>query len=387
MKSKRSLRYLLPIFMSFYVMGFVDLVGVATGYVKQDFGLSDSVAQLLPSIVFIWFALFSIPTGIFQDRKGKKFTVILAMTITGLGMIPPLVYYSYLTAVIGFMIIGIGNTILQVSANPLLLDYSSDETKAANLSLSQFIKAIASMLGPVIVAGLAKYTGNWRLVFPVYAIISFLSAFWLYSIKIEESRPEKELASLKTVAQILKNPFVLIMVLSIFFQVGFDVSMNSNIANYLKNRYSISLETASLGISIYFASLMAGRLLGSILLRKVNTKIFLITSTLVTLAGLLSILGSPSLKLTWVLIFITGLGFSNIFPLVFALTVERKPAYANEISGLVILAVSGGAVIPPIAGVLTQKYGVTSSIYVLIFCTLYTLFATYYVLRQKPDKN
>jgi fucose permease len=161
------------------------------------------------------------------------------MTITGLGMIPPLVYYSYLTAVIGFMIIGIGNTILQVSANPLLLDYSSDETKAANLSLSQFIKAIASMLGPVIVAGLAKYTGNWRLVFPVYAIISFLSAFWLYSIKIEESRPEKELASLKTVAQILKNPFVLIMVLSIFFQVGFDVSMNSNIANYLKNRYSI----------------------------------------------------------------------------------------------------------------------------------------------------
>jgi len=378
---------MLPIFMSFYVMGFVDLVGVATGYVKQDFTLSDSVAQLLPSIVFIWFALFSIPTGIFQDRKGKKFTVILAMTITGLGMIPPLVYYSYLTAVIGFMIIGIGNTILQVSANPLLLDYSSDETKAANLSLSQFIKAIASMLGPVIVAGLAKYTGNWRLVFPVYAIISFLSAFWLYSIKIEESRPEKEPASLKTVAQILKNPFVLIMVLSIFFQVGFDVSMNSNIANYLKNRYSISLETASLGISIYFASLMAGRLLGSILLRKVNTKIFLITSTLVTLAGLLSILGSPSLKFTWVLIFITGLGFSNIFPLVFALTVERKPAYANEISGLVILAVSGGAVIPPIAGVLTQKYGVTSSIYVLIFCTLYTLFATYYVLRQKPDKN
>ncbi|NLI25374.1 MAG: sugar MFS transporter [Bacteroidales bacterium] len=387
MKSNRSLRYMLPIFMSFYVMGFVDLVGVATGYVKRDFGLSDSVAQLLPSIVFIWFALFSIPTGIFQDRKGKKFTVILAMMITGLGMIPPLIYYSYFTAVIGFMIIGIGNTILQVSANPLLLDYSSDETKAANLSLSQFIKAIASMLGPVIVAGLAKYTGNWRLVFPLYAVISFLSAFWLYSIKIEESRPEKEPASLKTVVQILKNPFVLIMVLSIFFQVGFDVSMNSNIANYLKTRYSISLETASLGISIYFASLMAGRLLGSILLRKVNTKIFLITSTLVTPAGLLGILASPTLRFTWILIFITGLGFSNIFPLVFALTVERKPAYANEISGLVILAVSGGAVIPPIAGILTEKYGVTSSIYVLIFCTLYTLFATYYLLRQKPATN
>lgn len=387
MKKNRSLRYMLPIFMPFYVMGFVDLVGVATGYVKRDFSLSDSIAQLLPSIVFIWFALFSIPTGIFQDRKGKKVTVILAMIITGFGMIPPLVYYSYFTAVIGFMIIGIGNTILQVSANPLLLDYSSNETKAANLSLSQFIKAIASMLGPMIVAGLAKFTGNWRLIFPLYAIISFLSAFWLYSIKIEESRPEKEPASLKTVVNIFKNPFVFIMILSIFFQVGFDVSMNTNIANYLKTRFSISLETASLGISIYFASLMAGRLLGSILLRKVNSKIFLITSTLVTLAGLLSILASSTLELTWVLIFITGLGFSNIFPLVFALTVEREPAYANEISGLVILAVSGGAIIPPIAGILTEKYGITSSVYVLIFCTLYTLFATYYLLRQKPATN
>jgi len=368
--------------MSFYVMGFVDLVGVATGYVKQDFGLSDSLAQLLPSIVFVWFALFSIPTGIFQDRMGKRFTVNLAMIITGIGMLLPILSYSYLSTILAFMIIGIGNTILQVSANPLLLDTSSDENKAANLSLSQFIKAISSMLGPIIVAALARYTGNWRLVFPIYAAISFLSAFWLYSVKIVEVKPDKEPATLKTVFSLFKNPFIVTMILAIFFIVGFDVSVNSNIANFLKSKYAISLETASLGISVYFASLMAGRFLGAILLRKVSSKTFLNASVVLTVLGLVGILLSPVLGVTWVLIFITGFGFSNIFPLIFALTIERKPEYANEISGLIIFAVCGGAVIPPIVGILTDALGVSSIIYVLLACVVYVSYATYYLTRK-----
>jgi fucose permease len=382
MNSKHSLKFTLPIFMSFYVMGFVDLVGVATGYVKQDFGLSDSLAQLLPSIVFVWFALFSIPTGIFQDRMGKRFTVNLAMIITGVGMLLPILSYSYLSTVLAFMIIGIGNTILQVSANPLLLDTSSDENKAANLSLSQFIKAISSMLGPIIVAALAKYTGNWKLVFPIYAAISFLSALWLSNVKIEESKPDKKPATLKTVFTLLRNPFIITMILAIFFIVGFDVSINTNIANFLKSKYSISLDIASLGISVYFASLMTGRFLGAILLRKVNPKSFLIVSTIVTIIGLLGILISPAIGITWALIFITGLGFSNIFPLIFALTIERKPEYANEISGLIIFAVCGGAVIPPIAGILTDALGYSSIIYVLLACIVYVSYATYYLTRK-----
>lgn len=382
MNSKHSLKFTLPIFMSFYVMGFVDLVGVATGYVKQDFVLSDSLAQLLPSIVFVWFALFSIPTGIFQDRMGKRFTVNLAMIITGIGMLLPILSYSYLSTILAFMIIGIGNTILQVSANPLLLDTSSDENKAANLSLSQFIKAISSMLGPIIVAALARYTGNWRLVFPIYAAISFLSAFWLYSVKIVEVKPDKEPATLKTVFSLFKNPFIVTMILAIFFIVGFDVSINSNIANFLKSKYAISLETASLGISVYFASLMAGRFLGAILLRKVSSKTFLNASVVLTVLGLVGILLSPVLGVTWVLIFITGFGFSNIFPLIFALTIERKPEYANEISGLIIFAVCGGAVIPPIVGILTDALGVSSIIYVLLACVVYVSYATYYLTRK-----
>jgi MFS transporter, FHS family, L-fucose permease len=382
MEKKNSLKQFLPVIFSFYVMGFVDVVGLATGYIKKDFGLSNGVAQILPFMVFIWFALLAIPTGVFQDNKGKRLTVNIGMAITGIGLLIPFFYYSLLTAIIGFAVLGIGNTILQVSANPLLLDISSDEGKAANLSLSQFVKAIASMLGPIIAAGLALYTGNWKFIFPVYAIISFASALWLNSVRIEESKPDKERATIRSVVLLLKNPYILIMVFAIFFIVGFDVTMNTSISNFLTNRFSISIESASLGISIYFASLMAGRFIGAFLLRKVDAKLSLIVSTVITLIGLIGLIISHDLLFTRILIFVAGFGFSNVFPIMFAIIVQRKPDYANELSGLIILAVCGGAIIPPIAGLLSDLFTVTASIYVLLACIGYVAFATYFAIKK-----
>jgi fucose permease len=381
MKQKNSLKLFLPVIFSFFVMGFVDLVGVSTAYGKQDFNLSDKVAQLIPFMVFIWFALMAIPTGIFQDRNGKKLTVNIGMVLTGIGLLIPFVYYSLPTALFGFALLGIGNTILQVSANPLLIDISPKDAKAANLSLSQLIKAIASMLGPVVTAGLALYTGNWKLVFPVFAAVSILSALWLNAVKIEESKPEKAPATFKSSFALLKNPYILITVLAIFFMVGFDVGINTNIATFLTARFSISIESASMGIVIYFASLMTGRFIGAVLLRKINIRVFMAVSTLLSLAGLIGIIFSDDLLLTRILIFVAGFGFSNIFPIMFAIIVEKKPAYANELSGLIILAVSGGAIIPPVIGLLTDMFGPFAAIYVLIFCILYIAYATYYVIK------
>jgi fucose permease len=239
------------------------------------------------------------------------------------------------------------------------------------------------MLGPVITVALARYTGNWKLVFPLYALLSFLSALWLYSVKIVESKPEKKPATLKSVVSLLRFRYVLIMVIGVFLIVGFDVGINSNIANYLSNKFQISLDSASIGISIYFASLMVGRFLGAILLRKLNTITFFIISSVITLAGLVGILVSGNLMLTRILIFIAGLGFSNVFPIMFALTIEKMPDYANELSGLIILALSGGAIIPPLMGVLTDRYNVNAIIFVLVFCMLYVTFTAIYSLGMK----
>ncbi len=383
MSKSNSLRIILPVFISFYVMGFVDLVGVATAYIREDFQLSDTVAQLLPSMVFLWFALISIPTGIFQDRRGKRFTVKLGMAITGLGVMLPFIHYTYITAILGFMVLGIGNTILQVSANPLLLDISSRDNQAANLSLSQFVKAIASMLGPILTAALMKYTGNWKLIFPIYAVISLVSMAWLHGVKIEESRPDKAPATFAGVISLLKNPFVAVMVISTFLMVGFDVGMNSNIAIYLRTKFSISLESASIGISIYFASLVIGRFLGGIFLRRLNEYRFLTWSVIMTLGGLAGIILSGNLTLTRIMIFIAGLGFSNTFPIIFSIVVGRMPGYANELSSLIILSVIGGAVIPPVMGFLSDRAGITVSLFMLVICMVYVGFATFYAIRTR----
>ena len=379
---KSNLKILVPVLLSFYIMGFVDLVGVGTAYIQKDFNLSATVAQLLPSMVFIWFALVSIPTGIFQDRKGRKLTVNIGMGVTGLGLIIPFISYSYLTAILGFMILGIGNTILQVSANPLLIDISRKGEKAANLSLSQFVKAIASMLGPIITAALALYFDNWKLIFPIYALLSVLSVLWLSSIKIEETVSEKPPASFSSILKLFRHKFVVVVVISIFLIVGFDVGINSNITNFLSTRFMISIESASIGISIYFASLMVGRFAGSILLRKINPVAFMSVSVFITLVGLAGVILSDTLVLSRISIFIAGLGFSNVFPIMFALALEKMPDYANEFSSLIILAVSGGALIPPIMGFISDTMGVTASIFVLVFCVLFVAIATVYIANS-----
>ncbi len=382
MKKHNAPAIIVPVMLSFYIMGFVDIVGVATAYVKHDFDLSDSVAQLLPFMVFLWFALISIPSGIVQDRMGKRFMVNAGQIITGIGMVVPFLYYSYVTAILGFALIGIGNTVLQVSANPLLLSISLKENSAANLSLSQFVKATASMLGPVIAAAFARYADDWRLVLLLYAALSLISALWLSTVKHIETKTDKEPATLGSVVRLLKLRYILMMVIGIFLIVGFDVGMNSNIAIFLSRKFSIDLESASMGISIYFAALMVGRLTGAFLLRKLHTRWFLLFSAILTIAGLLGIILTNNLTMARIMIFVAGLGFANIFPILFAVILEYKPGYANELSALIILSVSGGAIIPPVMGLLSDAMGFSASMYVLVFCMLYVLIVSFIALKR-----
>ncbi len=137
MASKKiELSKLFPIFLTFIVMGFVDIVGVSTGYVQKDFGLSDTMAQFLPSMVFIWFFVFSIPIGILQDKLGKKKMMNIGIVITIIGMLIPFTDYSFTMVLIAFVCMGIGNTIVQVAANPLLQEVTPEQKLSSFLSLS-----------------------------------------------------------------------------------------------------------------------------------------------------------------------------------------------------------------------------------------------------------
>jgi len=383
MKSNKiQIGTLIPVFATFAVMGFVDIVGVSTGYAQKDFGLSNSQAQLIPAMAFLWFLLLSVPAGILQDRFGKKRMMKAGLTITGIGMVVPFLSYSFPAVLFAFVLLGIGNTVVQVAANPLLQDVTPKDKLSSFLSLAQFLKAIVSLLGPILMTFMAVQMGDWKLAFAVYALTALLAVAWLALTPIEEYRPERDAATFSSCFGLLKNPFIGFMVLAIFLYVGAEVGMNSNIQGFLTTQFGIPLEKASLGISLFFAALMISRLLGAVLLNFVKPGLFLVMTSVVSLLGLLVMISAPSATLALIAIFIAGLGFGNLFPLVFSIAINRMPNRSNEIAGLMVMAIVGGAVVPPVVGVVSSNAGVRASLFVLFACMLYVAGAAVYARKE-----
>jgi len=370
----KPIRKILPVFSTFVVMGFVDIVGVSTGYVQKDFGLSDSIAQFLPTTVFVWFFAFSVPIGVLQDKVGKKRMMNAGVITTFLGsMILPVLEYSYLSVIVAFVLLGIGNTIIQVAANPLLQEVSAKKWLPSYLSLSQFVKSVTALFGPLIVTFMAAKLRDWKLVFGVYALISLLSAIWLWKTPIQEKIKAKKVATFTSCFSLLRYPFVVKVVVAIFLVVGADVGMYTNIQAFLMKLHNMSLENASFGISVYFTAQMIGRFSGAILLRYLKPFGFLIASCVFSLAGTALIYWSPNPFLAYMSIFIVGFGAANLFPLIFSIAIGKMRRRSNEVSGLLVMAIVGGAAIPPVLGLLSTLIGVQASIaalglvFVLVF--------------------
>lgn len=373
---------IIPVLFSFFIMSFADLVGIGVDNAKADFQISNAMAQLIPMAVFIWFFLLSLPVGILQDRIGKRNMVNIGMLITAAGLMIPFFFYSFPMLLFGFALLGIGNTVLQVSANPLLVDVVPEEKSASFLSFSQFIKSIGSMVAPFLASFFAMSTGNWKIVLLVFGIFSILSVVWLNFVKLEETFSSEEKATFRSALHLLKTPYILLMVLGIFFVVGVDVGINSTSGQFLMDRMGMDVEPAKQGRSLYFFGKMLGTFLGALLLTRLNPRRFLLFSAIATLVMILAFIGSPGIGWALTTIFLIGMAASNIFPIIFSVTTNRFKTRANEIAGLMIMAVSGGAFIPPLAGKLTDLYSITTGVFVLVLCALYLVFVALYALWE-----
>ena len=371
-----------PVLLSFIVMGFVDIIGVATGYVKQDFDLTNFAVQFLPMMVLLWFFILSIPAGVLQDKYGKRKMLNIGILIQAIGLGLPFVSYSFGMMFVSFILLGIGNTVIQVSANPLLQDVLPADKLPSYLSASQFVKAIVSFSGPLIATFMASFFGEWRFVFVVYGVTSILAATWLASTPIQESRITRRPASFASCFRLLNNRFVALMSLSIFLIVGAEVAMNTNITNILTTKFGIPIEKAAIGISLFFAGETIARLVGAIILNWIKPRLFLLLITLVSLLGIVGVLFASFDIMAFTFIFITGLGAGNMFPIIFSLSLKKMPDRANEISGLLIMAVSGGAFIPLLTGFVSTTLGPVSSVLVIGSCLVYILWVSFYIKSE-----
>lgn len=373
MNKNNSLKRITPVLVSFFIMSFCDLVGISVDRVKIDFQLNNTLAQLIPSAVFLWFFILSVPVGIFQDRIGKKNMVNIGISVTAIGLLIPFFFYQFGTVLIGFALLGIGNTIIQVSANPLLIDVVSANNRSSFLSLSQFIKAIGSMSAAPLAGWFALKFGNWKILFIVFGILSVFEVIWLASIKLDETQNTNQHASLSSSIKLLGNKYIASMVVGIFLVVGIDVGINAVSGQYLLARFNSVQSLAESGRTIYFFGRMLGTLVGAILLVKLSARKFFIGSSVLGLFAILLLFIAPSELIALIIIFVIGLGVANIFPLIFSLTVEKYSDRTNEISGLMIMAVSGGAILPLLMGWLGDLVSVLASVMVLVAAMVYIL--------------
>lgn len=366
-----------PILFGFFVMGFVDVVGIATNYVKVDFSLPDTLANLIPMMVFVWFAVFSIPTGILMGWAGRRNTVAIALGMTAIAMLLPLFLYDFVSILLAFALLGIGNTLLQVSLNPMVAGIVSPGKITSVLTLGQFIKAVSSFLGPVIAGAAAAYWGDWKLIFIVYAVTTVLSMVWLLcSVSGKEQRIESNVSFSSTLS-LFKDRFITMLFLGILFIVGIDVGLNTSIPKLLMERTSMSLSEAGLGTSLYFVARTVGSFLGALLLVRWAAGRFLRVSMIVAIVSFVLLLCVDVLWIMLVLIVVIGLSCSNVFSILFSYALQHKPERDNEISALMIMGVSGGALVTPVMGIVADGFGQVAGISVLLLCLFYLSFVSF----------
>jgi FHS family L-fucose permease-like MFS transporter len=377
MNKNSSISKVMPVLFGFFIMGFVDVVGISTNYVKQDFKLSDTLANLLPMMLFLWFAVLSIPTGLIMNRLGRKKTVIISMLITLLAMLVPLISYNFIMVLVTFSLLGIGNTIIQVSLNPLLSNVVRGDRLTSSLTLGQFIKAIASFLGPIIAGVAAGSFGNWKLTFLIFAVITVISGLWLFMTQIHEEPITNPSSSFGGSLGLLRDRAILLLFLGIVFVVGVDVGLNTSIPKFLMERCNITLEKAGLGTSLYFVARTIGTFVGAILLIKLSGRKFFIVSMIIAIPVLIIMLLTDNLWVILPMVFFMGLAVANVFSIIFSAALKRRPDRANEISGILIMGLIGGAIIPLIMGIVSDSFGQTGGIAVLLAALAYLLFSAF----------
>lgn len=382
---KSSFGALVVVMLCFFTMGFVDLVGIASNYVQSDLGLTDSQANIMPSLVFFWFLIFSVPTGMLMNKIGRKRTVLLSIIVTVLSLLLPIFGNSYPLMLIAFSLLGIGNALMQTSLNPLVSNIVTGNL-SSTLTFGQFVKAIASFLAPYIAMWGATQiipAGElgWRVLFPIYGVIGIIAIVCLGLTHINEE-PVAKGSSVIDCFKLLGNPFILLCFLSIMCHVGIDVGTNTTAPKILMERLGMTLADAGFATSLYFIFRTIGCLSGSAILRKVPEKVFFAVSVAMIIASMIILSVAQTQWLLYVGIALVGFGNSNIFSITFAQALAHDPEHKNEISGLMIMGLFGGTIFPLAMGFMSDAMGTLGAVIVMIVGAAYLLGFTLKIKKQ-----
>lgn len=369
---------IIPLMLCFFAMGFVDLVGIASNYVKEDLNLNDATANLFPSLVFFWFLIFSVPTGILMNKIGRKKTVLLSLIVTVFSLLLPIFGESFELMLVSFSLLGIGNALMQTSLNPLVSVITSGKNLASTLTFGQFVKAIASFLAPYIamwgaVASIPTFGLGWRVLFPIYLVIGIAASFFLAGTPIEEEKTDDKVTCFSESFSLLGKPIVLLSFIAIMCHVGIDVGTNTTAPKILMERLGWTLNEAATATSLYFIFRTIGCFTGSFFLRVLKPRVFFAASVVMMALSMVMMSVGDTKWILYIAIALVGYGNSNIFSIVFSEALLSVPEKKNEVSGLMIMGLFGGTVFPLIMGYASDAVGQEGAVAVMAVGVVYLL--------------
>lgn len=375
MKQNKAI-YIIPVMFCFFAMGFVDLVGIASNYIKEDLALNDSTANILPSLVFFWFLIFSVPTGMLMNRIGRKNTVLLSLVVTIVSLLLPLLDESFTVMLLAFSLLGIGNALMQTSLNPLISSIISGKHLASTLTFGQFIKAIASFLAPYLAmwgatAVIPSFGFDWKVLFAIYFVVGIAAALLLWATPIDEGERSDNASSFADCLRLLGKPVVLLSFIGIMCHVGIDVGSNTTAPKILIERLGMSLNEAAFATSLYFIFRTIGCLTGSFILRVMNHRAFFTISIVMMALSMLGMAFGTSKIVLYTAIALVGYGNSNVFSLVYSQALLSVPERQNEVSGLMIMGLFGGTVFPLFMGFASDAAGQMGAVAVMAIGVIY----------------
>ncbi|MFT0847740.1 MFS transporter [Actinomycetaceae bacterium L2_0104] len=389
-----------PVMLGFVVMGFVDLVGTASNFQQGALQLNSTQANLLSTAVFIWFLILAVPTGSMMNKIGKRNTALISIAVTGLALLIPSIAYvtdsvSFPLLIVSYCLLGIGNTLLQVSLNPLLATFVTGDRLAGTLSLGQFFKAIASLSAPLL-AGNILPADKWWLIYPIFLAFTILGYVMLQFDKVEEGEPDKGTPTVLQSLGLLKNRVALLCFIGIICHVGIDVGMNGNAPKFMSQvEFGDSLHGSEFAYLtfIYFCFRLLSALGGSFLLQKISRKAGLqLCSVLIVLAAIvfvayLTIPNAPAF-LAWIGVALVGLGNTNTFTLFLSSALLNMPDKQNAVSGLMMMGIVGGAVIPLLMGAVSDAVGTQlGAVGVTCIAVLYVVVVSFTYNKSLASKN
>jgi MFS transporter, FHS family, L-fucose permease len=372
----------------FFMWGLItSLNDILVPHLKAIFTLNYVQAMLIQLCFFGAYFVTSFPSGYLVERVGYRNGIVLGLLVAGLGCLgfyPAAGAQSYPMFLASLFVLASGITLLQVAANPCVASLGDSETSASRLNLTQAFNSLGTTIGPLLGATLIMSDGAAKLDRAAEAAtvkgpyLALTALLWLIAIAFSQLRLPVGQATSESAAEggevgsLWQQRQLVLGVVAIFLYVGAEVAIGSFLVNFMAQPEIGGLPERVAGryLSYYWGAAMLGRFVGSAIMRTIKPgKVLAGCAACVILLLLAAMTTGGSLAMWSVL----GVGLFNsiMFPTIFTLGIDGLGKRTGEGSGVLCMAIVGGAIVPLIMGYMADRVGLTMSFAVPLVCYAY----------------